>query len=209
MSCPSDDSLTMPKSSNGRSMGVFRTRSSTASVFSETTRGATSATLASSCTFLFFAITSGPGAVGAVVVPAPPAPPSLPPTGGDGDARAGASSSSSSAALASSRIRVAWTPMLRIASRMASSSATSKIFSSCHVWIILATSRFSTSDCTFRKEFTAMTCTRSVSSALYRPVLSMRRMSSTRWRAWMSSQGKHCFVTKSQRTCDNCLACFA
>mmetsp|Transcript_87842 Transcript_87842/g.226447 ORF Transcript_87842/g.226447 Transcript_87842/m.226447 type:complete len:220 (+) Transcript_87842:430-1089(+) len=134
---------------------------------------------------------------------------------GPGGMRVGSSSSSSPAAAASSRMRAAASaaaalpPPLRISARTASKTRKSKILSSCHVCSMRATSFFSWSDLTLRNAWTTTVCTRSFRQALYRPVLSMRRMSSSRCNAWISSHGKHCFVQKSKSTCESCFACVA
>mmetsp|Transcript_12092 Transcript_12092/g.37840 ORF Transcript_12092/g.37840 Transcript_12092/m.37840 type:complete len:207 (-) Transcript_12092:415-1035(-) len=206
MSWPFAPSAAMPRSSNGRSTGIEMMRAmmpatlstatfGTVSVLATASRGSLATGPPFSTTLRFFAA-GGSG--------------STPCGAGAASDVAKPSSSSSSATTASSRIRPAEASSPeRIAARTASRTGASKILSSCQACNILATSRFSCSDCALRKVFTAMACTLSVSSALYRPVLSIKRMSSMRCKAWMSSHGKHCFIAKSLRTCDSCLACFA
>mmetsp|Transcript_40725 Transcript_40725/g.82106 ORF Transcript_40725/g.82106 Transcript_40725/m.82106 type:complete len:202 (-) Transcript_40725:309-914(-) len=201
MSWPFAPSAAIPRSSNGRSTGMERIRSivpvilsnetSLAAGFAVLSRGSVGAGPPFSLILLFFDANSGL------------------PAASSRTSAACVSSSSSSAAVASSRITAAATSPVRISVRIASRRIASKILSSCQVCNILATSRFSCGDCTLLNACTMTAWTLSASSALYRPVLSIRRMSSTRCSAWINSQGKHCFTAKSKRTCDNCLACFA
>mmetsp|Transcript_62150 Transcript_62150/g.156920 ORF Transcript_62150/g.156920 Transcript_62150/m.156920 type:complete len:206 (-) Transcript_62150:94-711(-) len=205
MSWPSVPSPVRPNISSGFSSGVVRILSTIAKTFSEAFfRGVLTwsgapwrlAWVPCSLTFRFFSAGSALGASTAV-------------RGAAGGALIGSgASSSSSPAATSSRIRRPTGPLALMADRIASSTTESKIFSSCQAWTIRATSLFSCSDGAFRNVFTTKDCTRSESSALNRPVLSISRMSSNKWTAWMSSHGKHCFA-QSHNTCDSCLACFA
>mmetsp|Transcript_43559 Transcript_43559/g.121119 ORF Transcript_43559/g.121119 Transcript_43559/m.121119 type:complete len:298 (-) Transcript_43559:188-1081(-) len=190
MSCPFVSAVgSNPNIWKGRSPGVARMRSTT-----ESTRWAAAAS-------------ETPG-LGGVSLTRGRFTASLGETGEANVGAEGAASSSSSMCTGSSNKLAAASPLVRIAPRTASNMAGSNIRSSCQAWSMRTTSRFSCSLCAFLKVFTATGWTLSANSVLYRPVLSIKRMSSTRCIAWINSQGKHCFAQSTNNN-DNCFACRA